>query len=221
MTDLALRHLPALPEAVLPASLLDRLPSVTPSAPWRCEVRAVVWVQRGTAPLPPASPYAHRTLPVVLGAFVEYLDSPVGPYCEVFAGQLLRGVGVPSVHIPFMAVDSLPSLHGGRRNWSLPKVMASFDGDIGEGRATATGADWSVDVDASTIGPAIPLAGPLSNLQAGRRAAVTLRGRGRPGLVRVKASGPSLTRWLGTGTRPGFVATGRMVIHAPRPREES
>ncbi len=50
--------------------------------------------------------------PVAVGAFVRYLDSPVGAYDEVLACPHLLTGG--RLHIPFIAVDSLPSVVGGR-----------------------------------------------------------------------------------------------------------
>ena len=211
-----LADLPCLPESRLPAALLDELPESTPGPPWDCRVRAVIWLQRAPSPLPSSSTYAGRVRPVALGALVEYLESPVGPYREVFAGPLLRGTLLPVVHIPFIAVDSLPSVHGGRAHWALPKTVASFTGDIGAGSAAAVGDDWSVAVDAVARGPRLPLRGPLSSSQDGRRAVVSLRGRGRLAVVTVTASGLTLGGWLGTGRHPGVVAEGRMVVGAPR-----
>ena len=200
-----------MPESRLPADLLAQLPAATPGPPWHCRVRAVVWVQRGRCPLPPGAPPARG---VTLGAVVEYLDSPVGPYREVFAGPLLRGHLLPVVHVPFIAVDSLPSVHGGRAHWSLPKTTGTFTGDITAGHVTGQG--WSVEVAARARGPRLPLRGPLRNRQAAQVATISLRGRGRLARVRVRADGPTLSGWLGSGTHPGLVAEGRMVVRAPR-----
>ena len=214
MTDLRLLDLPAVVESALPAALLGQLPAGTPPPPWECRVRATAWLQRGTAPLPPDSPYAGRVLPVTLGAFVDYLDSPVGPYREVFAGPLVRGARRPAVHIPFIAVDSLPSVHGGRAHWGLPKAVARFDGDVGAGRVRADGDGWWIAARAAPTGVPVPLLGTFANAQTTGRAAVVLRGRGRLTRVVVNASGPTLTGWLGNGTHPGVVAEGRLVVHA-------
>lgn len=212
----ALADLPGVVESTLPAALPARLPVTTPPAPWTCRVRAVLWVQRGVVPLPASSPWARRTLPLVVGAVVDYLDSPVGAYREVFAGQLLRPAGRPAVHVPFLAVDSLPSVHGGRVHWGLPKAVAAFHGDVGTGRLTATGDGWSVEVDAARRGLPVPLRAPLAVEQVLGRAAVGVRGRGRLTAVRVRASGPTLTGWLGQGTHVGVVYQGRLVVGAPR-----
>lgn len=208
----ALHDLPCLPESRLPDALAAQLPTSTPAPPWPCRVRAVVWVQRAPSPLPSSSRWAGRVRAVALGAVVDYLESPVGPYREVFAGQLLRGTVLPVVHVPFIAVDSLASVHGGRVHWQLPKTTASFSDD---GR-TATGDGWSVAVRAVERGPRLPLRGPLVSQQGDGRAVVRLRGRGRPAQVHVEAHGLTLGGWLGTGTHPGVVAEGTMLVAPPR-----
>lgn len=216
MTDPRLLDLPCVVESLLPSAVLTRLPSTTPAPPWDCRVRAVVWVQRASSPLPADSPWAARARPLTLGAVVDYLDSPVGAYREVFAGPLVRGRLRPTVHIPFIAVDSLASVHGGRAHWGLPKSLASFDGDVGAGRVTATGDGWSVDVRAVGPGLPVPMLATFGNDQHAGRAAVVVRGRGRATRVHVNATGPTLTPWLGTGTHAGVVGSGRLVVEAPR-----
>jgi hypothetical protein len=211
-----LLHLPCLPESRLPAELAAQLPAGTPAPPWDCRVRAVVWVQRAASPLPSDSRFAGRVRAVAVGAVVDYLESPVGPYREVFGGQLLRGTVLPVVHVPFIAVDSLPSVHGGRAHWALPKAVAGFAGDVGAGQVTAYGDDWSVVVRAAPHGPPLPLRGPLVSQQDERRAVVQLRGRGRLASVQVDAHGPTLTGWLGGGRHVGVLAEGRMVVQPPR-----
>lgn len=207
-----LADLECLPESRLPAELAAQLPASTPGPPWDCRVRAVVWVQRAPSPLPSSFRYAGRVRTLTIGAVVDYLESPVGPYREVFAGPLLRGTVLPVVHVPFIAVDSLPSVHGGRAHWSLPKAVATFCSD---GR-TATGDGWSVAVDVVERGPRLPLRGPLVNAQTEQRAVISLRGRGRLARVHVAAEGLVLGGWLGTGTHRGVVAEGRMLVQAPR-----
>ena len=214
LPDLA--HLPSVPESRLPAALLAQLPEATPAPPWDCRVRAVVWVQRAPSPLPSSSPFAGRVRALTVGAVVDYLESPVGPYREVFAGPLLRGPLLPVLHIPFIAVDSLPSVHGGRAHWALPKAVAAFSGDVGSGRVAAAGDGWTLGVVASTLGPRLPVVGPLRSDQGRGPATASLNGRGRLARVRVAASGPTLSGWLGSGTHPGVVAEGRMRVHGPR-----
>lgn len=208
--DLRLLDLPSVVESRLPQALLARLPDSTPPPPWDCRVRAVVWVQQATAP----SPAGHRAWPVTVGAVVDYLDSPVGSYREVFAGPLLRGQLRPTVHIPFIAVDSLPSVHGGRAHWGLPKSLASFDGDVGAGQVTATGDGWSLSVQASS-GPRMPMRATFASLGPHGRATIAVRGRAHAARVHVRAAGPTLTGWLGAGTHVGIVGDGRLFVRAP------
>ena len=207
----SLADLPGVPESRLPAALLAQLPGSTPAPPWPCRVRAVVWVQRSRCPVPGPT---GRAWPLVLAAVVQYLDSPVGAYREVFAGPLVRGLHRPVLHVPFIAVDSLPSVHGGRAHWSLPKALASFAGAWPA--TTVTGDGWSVRVDATTSGPRLPVAGPLPTSQDGRVAVARLSGRGRLARVHVEAQGPTLSGWLGTGTHLGVVADGEMVVQSAR-----
>jgi hypothetical protein len=56
VTELRLLDLPAVVESALPEALLAQLPAGTPLPPWHCRVRATVWLQRGTAPLPAGPP---------------------------------------------------------------------------------------------------------------------------------------------------------------------
>ena len=206
----AVGAVPGLPETAVPASVLDRLPATSPPPPWRLATRSVVWLSGGRAPVP-----GHRTLPVTVAAVVDYLDSPVGPYREVFAGTLLRGLGLPAVQVPFIAVDSLPSLRAGRVHWALPKAVAGFTGSVGD-RVRAEGEGWSVDVAVRAYGPSLPMAAPVVAVQDGRRTLVTVRGTVRAARVAVAADGPTLGGWLGRGRHVGFVARGRVFIRPAR-----
>ena len=199
---------PHLPESRLPADVL--LPEGTPPAPWTCRVRAVLWVQRAPSPLPSSSPFAGRVRALAVGALVEYLDSPVGPYREVLVGQQLRGALLPVVHVPFIAVDSLTSVAGGREHWSLPKAVAHFEAD------TATGDGWSVRATPRAYGLRFPVRAPLGLDQGRGRSWTQLRGSARLARVEVAVEGLTIGPWLGHGTRPGLVVEGQMVVGAPR-----
>lgn len=214
-----------LPESRLPADLLAQLPASTPPPPWHCRVRAVVWCQRAPSPLPSSSPYAGRVRGAAIGAVVDYLDSPVGPYREVFVGQLLRGTLLPLLHVPFIAVDSLASVHGGRAHWALPKAIATIE--LADGVGSAAGDGWRLGVRARARGPRLPVVGPLSTAQTSvtaqtsagamtsARALAWLRGRGRLAWVEVAAAGPVLGGWLGSGRHLGVVAHGDMRVDGP------
>jgi Acetoacetate decarboxylase (ADC) len=210
---------PGVPETTLPEEVLVRLPESTPPPPWTLATRAVVWAQRSAVPLPAGSPYRDRTLSVTLASVVEYVESPFGPYHEVFAGVLLAGMGRPRLHIPFIAVDSTASLHAGRLYLSLPKAMASFTGDPRR-RVVATGESWSVEVEVSSLGPPLPLVVPFVAAQPGLTAPATVRGIVRPAAVRVAARGATLGGWLGEGRHAGFVARGHIDVGAARPSAE-
>ena len=201
---------PHLPESRLPPDV--PLQEGTPPAPWSCLVRAVLWLQRAPSPLPSSSPFAGRVRALAVGALVDYLESPVGPYREVLVGQQLRGALLPVVHVPFIAVDSLASVAAGRAHWSLPKTLAAFDGD------TATGDGWSVRATPRAYGPSFPVLARLGSDQGSGRSTSRLRGTARLARVDVGVEGLTIGPWLGSGARYGLVVEGRLSIPAPSPR---
>lgn len=223
----------AAPESVLPAALADRLPSGTPAAPWPVRVEAIVWWHRArpeAAAVVPEALSGAGSLPVTVGAVVHYLSSPVGPYSEVLGvPRLVHGRGkVPAVTIPFIAVDSLASVAGGRAHWALPKVLATFSW-LGLRSVQVSGAGWSVGVGARARGPTLPVLGafPLAQPfpeEAGeaidtvvRRSIIRGGGRMRPASVTVSTTGTSLPLWLPSGRFPGVVLPAvRAVVGAPR-----
>jgi hypothetical protein len=216
-----LREVPGVPESALTRSETALLPVSTPGPPWRTKVRAVMWVHRAA---PGAAGVLDGetgpTIPLTIAALVEYLESPVGPYSEVFASPvLLRGV-VPSLRVPFIAVDSIASVHGGRAHWSLPKALAEFTWD-GE-RTGVAGTGWTVDVNAHARGPRLPLVGGLRVAQprwsggVPGPAWVRLAGRARYATVTVGCSGPTLPQWLLAGKHRGVVIdNARMTVRPP------
>lgn len=199
--------LPPLPEDVRVA-----LPTATPAPPWPCRVEAVVWWHRATPAARRDLPPGCRTsLPVTVGAFLRYLDSPVGPYSEVLgAPVLLRGGGLVHVTVPFIAVDSVPSIAGGRAHWALPKVLAAFTG------TAAQGDGWRASATPAPVGPALPVAARFSTTQDGLTTArSTVRGRAR--LARVEVDGEGLPPWLLPGRHLGAVLQdARLLVGAPR-----
>lgn len=157
------------PEAVLTAGLARRLPASAPPAPWRCTFSALTWVQRsGPAvsaiiPAPLRRTAAARWL---VAALVHYEDSPVGSYSELLAAVLVRERWRLSLHVPFMAVDSLPSLRAGRANWALPKTLAEFEDGVGRSGVWGAAADgWSVNARARTYGPRLPVRATTQGVQ--------------------------------------------------------
>lgn len=212
----ALLDLPGVPESTLDARTAAALPASTPGAPWRCRVRAVVWFQRagdgGAATLPEVL-QRRPGAPLAVGAVVQYLDSPVGPYSEVLASpRVLLAPGLPRVHVPFIAVDSVPSVHGGRAHWGLPKARAEFLGDVHDA-VRVVGDGWTVDVRARRRGPTLPVAVPfVLEQQPGRPARCGVGAGVRPAQVDVAVTGPTLPSWLGDGRHVGLLVSGRMVV---------
>lgn len=209
------------PESVLSDDLAARLPTATPAPPWPCRVEAVVWWHRSTAAARAALPVSLRDrarLPVTVGAFLRYLDSPVGPYSEVLACPLVLRGGMLRTSVAFIAVDSLASVAAGRQHWSLPKVLADFSGAAGRSAPrSAVGDGWVVTARPRPVGPAVPVAGRFSISQPAddgspRTARSSLRGLARPALVQVEvesglaADGPgTLAGWLRPGRHCGLV----------------
>lgn len=196
---------------------------MVPAAPWRSVIDAVLWWHRAT----PAARDAlapglavRAGLPITIGALVTYREGPVGPYDEIIgAPSLLR----PLVgHVAFIAVDSEPSIAGGRGNWALPKVPARFDGDIGRpGRATARGAGWAVAVTTTARQRRLPFVGSVRCVQVWpdgtpREFSVRVRGRARLGHAEVEhAAASPLADWLVAGRHPAIVLSGVQDVLAP------
>ena len=117
----------------VPESTSDRVDwPVSDPPPWPARVRATLWWHRSTSAARELGPDG-RTIPMTVAMMVDYLDSPVGPYREILASPVLHAPGkrigpMPRMAVPFIAVDSEPSVHGGRVHWQLPKVLAEFDG---------------------------------------------------------------------------------------------
>src|SRR3712207_3259982 len=128
---------------------MSSLPRTARPAPWTVECDAVLWVSRPShgATDALARPLRGSRVVAVVGAVVRYSTSPVGPYAEVLGAVGGLGVAGPWASVPFMAVDSEPSLVGGRTTWGLPKTLAGVDGSPGAGTVTAHSAEghrWAV-----------------------------------------------------------------------------
>lgn len=218
---MSLADLPGVAESLLPDAVLRSLPGATPPAPWRCRVEAVVWWHRASLSAADLLPPGLEPGPAVaVGAFVRYLDTPVGPYDEVLgcphllAGAARRGV-LARVHLPFIAVDSVPSVHGGRAHWSLPKVLASFT-RTEDGGVRADGDSWYVAADAHRVGPPLPAPGRLADTQVDgdgtvRTAVTRARALGHLATVEVQSS-EGLAWWLRPGRHRGLVLRGRVTV---------
>ncbi|MFI5958611.1 acetoacetate decarboxylase family protein [Cryptosporangium sp. NPDC051539] len=216
---MSLLEIPGVPESLLASDVV--LPESSAPAPWTTRIDAAFWWHRATpsaASVLPAE-LRGRVIPVTLAAFVRYRSTPVGPYSEIFASPvLLRQWPVPPLHVPFIAVDSVASVHGGRANWALPKTLASFT--WGASSIAVRGDGWDVAASARASTPRIPIAGGLRVVQpfdgVPRSAWIGLYGRARLGRVTVAARGPSLSGWLSPGTHPALlISDSTMKVGAP------
>jgi hypothetical protein len=190
---------------------------------------AIVWMHRATdeaVALLPARLQAHRRLALTIGALIRYRSTPVGPYSEVLASPVvLLPRGLPACSIPFIAVDSLASAHGGRTNWALPKSPAGFEWH-GATRAQAQGGSpagaWSVSARADDVRAALPVPVVAANRQPAPDGAtlstpITGLALARPARVHVSIAGPSLPTWLVAGSHAGAVVPrARLRFGVPR-----
>ena len=208
-----------LPETHLPPALLQLLPHKVAPAPWRTQCQVVTWMHPVTPAALEAIPAAIRPAGIALAAWalVRYDQTPVGAYNEV-AVTLLPDGGDGYGHIPFIAVDSYPSIVGGRKNWLLPKSLARFvwseDGLSANVTADAPAKPgWSITVSVSPAGDPTALAIPSNVQQASTGGAVrkftgTMAGSMQPASVNVDgvAEGP-LAALLVSGSYNGTLLT--------------
>lgn len=155
-----------LPETQLPDEVLAQLPSTVAAAPWEARCQVLSWLHPVDEAAPALFPDAIRPVTVgyVAWALVQYSATPVGPYSEVVA-TLLSDEADGYGHIPFIMVDSLSSIVGGRGNWLLPKALARFAW-AEDGRSVAVTPEapvtpgWSMSVRYEPIGDAMDAAIP-------------------------------------------------------------
>jgi hypothetical protein len=221
VSDLAaLKAVFGVPESRLPDWVAAQLPPTSPPAPWDTRADVVFWLH-------PAAPGAARhlppelrdrpTIPLTIGAFVRYRDTPVGPYGEILAAPvLLRETPMPPACVPFIAVDSIPSIRGGRENWALPKTRARFA--FGRGTVSAEGEGWRVDATIRARPRGLPIRLPLRDRQPGAGLIdILATGRAQPATVALNATGPELPHWLLPGPHLAFaIRDARMVFGVPR-----
>ncbi len=145
------------------------LPAAPP--PWATRLQGILWFHRATAAalaqLPPAL-RSRRRLPLTIGAFVRYLETPVGPYSEVLASPVvLLRAGLPTGHVPFIAVDSRASVQSGRANWALPKTRARFGWEHADA-VRGAGEGWELSALAAQRGPLLPFAAAAVTCRSAR-----------------------------------------------------
>ncbi len=216
----ALQDVCGVPESSLADAVAARLPPASPPAPWATRADVVVWLHPaapGAARHLPAALRDRPTIPLTVGAFVRYRDTPVGPYGEILAAPvLLAEAPLPPACVPFIAVDSIASIRGGREQWALPKTLARFT--FADGSVTAEGDGWRVDATVRARPRGVPVRLPLRDRQPGAGLIdILARGRAQPATVAVNAAGPELPQWLLPGPHRAFVIRdGRMTFAKPR-----
>jgi hypothetical protein len=214
-------------EGVTESALTDddatRLPPRSAPAPWGTVLDAVVWFHRAAPNAAERLPRAlrdRRTLPITVGALIRYRETPVGPYHEVLASPvLLTGPKGPEAAVPFIAVDSLPSIHGGRENWALPKTRARFEwpeAPTGGFELDAEGTGWSVHATVRPRARRLPFAATSRNRQVTPdnqeiTFASTWRGRAKLATVELETRGPTLPGWLRSGRHAALLLDGAHV----------
>jgi acetoacetate decarboxylase len=214
-------------EGVTESALADddaaRLPRESSPAPWATVLDAVVWFHRaapGAADRLPRALRDRRTLPVTVGALIRYRETPVGPYHEVLASPVVvAGPKGPEAAVPFIAVDSLPSVHAGRENWALPKTLARFEWPEtpnGGFELDAEGAGWSVHATVRPRARRLPFMATSRNRQVTPdNQEITFdsawRGRARLAHVELETRGPTLPGWLRSGRHPALLLDGARV----------
>jgi hypothetical protein len=196
-----------------------------PGAPWHSTVDALLWLHPATADARGVLPQGLASGPgITIGGLIAYRDGPVGPYNEVFgAPVMLRGAPLLS-HVAFMAVDSQRSVAGGRRNWALPKVSATFGGDPGRpGPVVASGDGWALSVTTAARARRFPFAATFRCSQLwpdGEQREFSVRMRGRARLARAAVrhvSDSSLRGWLADGDHLAVLISGSQDVSGPRP----
>lgn len=203
-------------EGVAESMLADddaaRLPETSAPAPWATVLDAVVWFHRaapGAADHLPAGLRGRRVLPLTVGALIRYRDTPVGPYHEVLGSPaLLAELPLPAAVVPFIAVDSVASVHGGRANWRLPKTLARFEWPAATAHAfevDAEGERWSVHATVRPRRRRLPLAAAVRTRQGEIAFTARARATARLAAVELESRGPTLPGWLCSGRHPALV----------------
>lgn len=105
-------------------------------APWTLRGRGYICMLRAPAGLldqgsflPPSLKGRRTPSPYCYLMFVDYAESPVGPYHELLfiPGAFPFEDGQRHLSISRIFVSSLDSVVNGRRNWGIPKDVAQFD----------------------------------------------------------------------------------------------
>jgi len=222
-----LQEVQGVAESALADEDAARLPGSSAPAPWDTVLDAVVWFHPaapGAVERLPRPLRARPVLPVTVGALIRYRETPVGPYREVLASpSLLLGPRGPEAAVPFIAVDSPASVHGGRENWALPKTLGRFEWPAqprGGFELDAEGRGWSVHATVRPRPRRLPFAAVTRNRQVtpqGQEIVFDSRWRGpaRLASVELETRGPTLPGWLRSGRHPALVLEGARARVGP------
>jgi hypothetical protein len=155
-------------------------------------------VVRREPPHLPAEVRARRLRGPSIVMFVDYAESPVGPYRELLyiPGRFDFGAGLRAWSITRILVSTRESVVNGRLNWGIPKELADFRRERAGNREII-----HVDVEGVTaaslefapLGPTLPLRAALLppairrlvQHYQGRRFELVLTARGRASLARL------------------------------------
>jgi hypothetical protein len=156
--------------------------------------------------------------------FVDYSESPVGPYRELLyiPGRFNFGAGLRAWSITRILVSTQESVVNGRLNWGIPKERADF-------RRERAGTRDAIHVEVEGVtaaslefvplGPTLPLRAALlpSAIRRlvqhyhGRRFDLVLSARGRAGFGRLRAC------QTGSALFPDLTSAGRsLALRVPR-----
>ena len=225
MTDL--RAIRGVSECDLTDEIVASLPASAPPAPWDATCTAIMWGARAPRAAVEAAGVevvGAGKIVAVIGGFVSYSSTPVGTYHEVLGAVGVRNGRAVVGTVPFMAVDLVDSLVGGRANWALPKTLASFTGEPASGAAlSARGPGWTVRAKARVFGP--PLPAPMKGRIAqvwpdGIVRASQSGGKARMSMavvnLEVESTG-NLAEWLRPGRHLGVLMKGSFNLSEATP----
>ena len=184
----------------------DALPEVAPApAPWTLHgdgwlllLRLPEAVRNDARHLPPELRDRPVSGPSIV-MFVDYSDSPAGPYRELLyiPGRFTLDGGRHAWSVTRIYVSSWESVANGRRNWGIPKDRADFrrvPAGRGERLEIETDGRRIATLELAARGPALPVhaallpAGirTLVQFHAGQRFEFAPRARGLAGAAKVR-----------------------------------
>lgn len=193
-----------------------------PPAPWRMSGECWVGLFQADRDVPcPAAWKPLLSSRMAMVALMRYREGTL-QYDELMVGPLVRRGLHMGLWVSHIWVDSVASLWGGRRMWSLPKELATFTWEEGRVRvADAAGpiATFGVERRAG-LGPSLPVPMPGIGGAPGRWTTFVGRMSGRlaPGGLRVEAWSDRFP-FLLRGSASFSVRAHPMSLTVPAPTE--